>query len=94
MEGSCNISQMSPLADCTASHDQKGNYRHAEVGKMDLKLLRFCLLLQICEPVHDISFEATKQTNKEKEYITKRWSRKTYIVGLWTGGCKQMCIDI
>lgn len=29
---------------------------------MDVKLLRFCLLLQIREPVHDISFEATKET--------------------------------
>lgn len=58
---------MSPLAYCTASHVQKWNYRHSEVGKMDVKLLRFCLLLQIREPVHDISFEATKETNKQKK---------------------------
>lgn len=73
---------------------RKGTTDIAEVGKMDLKLLRFCLLLQICEPVHGISFGATKQTNKQKEYITRRWRRKTYVVGLWTGGFKQMCIDI
>lgn len=50
--------------------------RSSEVGKMDIKLLRFCLLLQIREPVHDISFEATKETNKKRMYHN-RWSRDT-----------------